>query len=167
MIWNSFCSISSDFSPPKTSLPHSKLHPQGFFGLDKGFLHFVTVLILSFSCIWPNFLGFFEKFWGFSKLMKLVWNFWNGLCSFDLKTSCIASHLHYNIVSCILRCVFTLLSTCVLVGLNWAEPMMFLLLHITCSYIFMHKFFTFYIFLYIELFWDFSDCLFLPPPLTL
>ena len=52
---------------------------------------------------------------------------------FELKTSCIASHLHYNNVSCILRCVFTLLQTCVLVGLDWAEPMMFLLLHITCS----------------------------------
>ena len=34
------------------------------------------------------------------------------------------------------RCVFTLLQWCVLVGLDWAEPMMFLSLHVTCSCIF-------------------------------
>ena len=93
--------------------------------------------------------------------MKLLWNFWDGFCIFDLKTSCIAYYLHYNNVSCILRCVFTLLPTCVLVGLDWVEPMMFLLLHITCSCIFMHTYDTFSIFLYVELFWDFSNCLFL------
>ena len=57
--------------------------------------------------------------------------------------------------------MFTLLQTCVLVGLDWAEPMMLLLLHITCSCIFMHTFFTFSILLYTELYWDFSNCLFL------
>ena len=36
--------------------------------------------------------------------------------------------------------MFTLLQTCVLVGLDWAEPMMLLLLHITCSCIFMHTY---------------------------
>ena len=76
---------------------------------------------------------------------------------FYLKTSCIASHLLYNNVSCILRCVFTLLHPCVLVGFDWHEPMMFLLLHLTCSCIFMHTYFTFSIFIYIELFWDFSE----------
>ena len=44
--------------------------------------------------------------------------------------------------------------------------MMSLLLHITCSCIFIHTYFTFSIFLYIELFWDFSNCLFLPPSLS-
>ena len=34
------------------------------------------------------------------------------------------------------RCVFIMLKACVLVGLDWAEPMMFLLLHVTYSYIF-------------------------------
>ena len=33
-------------------------------------------------------------------------------------------------------CVFTLLQWCVLVGLVWAKPMMFLSLHVTCSCIF-------------------------------
>ena len=94
--------------------------------------------------------------------MRFLQNFWDGFSSFDLKTSCIASHLHYNNVSCILRCVFILLQTCVLVGLDWAKLMMFLLLHITYSCIFMYMYFTFSIFFYSELFWDFSDCLFLP-----
>ena len=31
------------------------------------------------------------------------------------------------------RCVFTLLQCCMLVGLGWAEPMMYLYLHVTCS----------------------------------
>ena len=34
------------------------------------------------------------------------------------------------------RCVFIMLKACVLVGLDWAKPMMFLLLHVTCSCIF-------------------------------
>ena len=34
------------------------------------------------------------------------------------------------------RCVFTLLQTFVLVGLDWAKPMMLLSLHVTCSCIF-------------------------------
>ena len=38
------------------------------------------------------------------------------------------------------RCVFTLLLCCVLVGLDWAEPMMHLYLHVTCSCIFMHTY---------------------------
>ena len=45
---------------------------------------------------------------------------------------------------------------CVLVGLDWVEPMMFLLLHITCSCIFMHTYLTFSIFLYIDCDWCFS-----------
>ena len=83
------------------------------------------------------------------------------------KTSCITSHLHYNTVSCILRCVFTLLQTRVLVGLDWAEPMMFLLLHITCSCIFMHTYLTFFIFLYIDCDWCFSVCVSISPSLSL
>ena len=58
-------------------------------------------------------------------------NFWDGFCVFDLKTLCITFHLRYNNVSCICRCVFTLLQTCVLVGLDWVVPMMQLLLHVT------------------------------------
>ena len=38
------------------------------------------------------------------------------------------------------RYVFTLLLCCVLIGLDWAEPMMQLYFHITCSSIFMHTY---------------------------
>ena len=34
------------------------------------------------------------------------------------------------------RCVITILKWCVLVGLDWVEPMMLLILHVTCSCIF-------------------------------
>ena len=34
------------------------------------------------------------------------------------------------------RCVFYMLKSCVLVVLDWVEPMIFLLLHVTCSCIF-------------------------------
>ena len=46
------------------------------------------------------------------------------------------------------RCVFTLLQYCVLVGLNWAEPMMYFNLHVTCSCIF-HAYVPFISFLLI------------------
>ena len=68
-----------------------------------------------FTLVWSSFypliihfmhsdltFGVFENFWGFSKLMKYLWNFWDGFCLNEFKSSCIASHLHYNNVSCIL-----------------------------------------------------------------
>ena len=33
----------------------------------------------------------------FSKLVEFLWNFWDGLDENDFQTSCIASHVHYNI----------------------------------------------------------------------
>ena len=41
-----------------------------------------------------------------------------------------------------------MLFRCVLLGLDWAEPMMYLSLHITCSCIFMHTYLHFFTFLY-------------------
>ena len=55
------------------------------------------------------------------------------------------------------RCVIYMLSCYVLVGLDWADPMMFLNLHVICSCIFMHTYLHFLLFLYI-LCWYFSDC---------
>ena len=46
------------------------------------------------------------------------------------------------------RCMFTMLKSCVLVGLDWAKPMMYLLLHVTCSCIF-HAYVPFISFLLI------------------
>ena len=58
-------SILIAFSPPKTSLSHSKLHPQGFFDLDQVFLHLVRVLILLFHA----FHAFGRTFWDFLKIL--------------------------------------------------------------------------------------------------
>jgi len=44
-----------------------------------------------------------------------------------------------------------LLLCCMLVGLDWAEPMMHLYFHVTCSCIFMHTYLQFFIFWYIVL----------------
>ena len=52
---------------------------------------------------------------------------------------------------------------CMLVGLDWAKPMMLFILHVTCSCIPMHTFFLFNISWYTWIFfWDFYDCLSLP-----
>ena len=45
-----------------------------------------------------------------------------------------------------------MLICCVLLGLDWAESMMFLYLHVICSCIFMHAYLHFFMFLYIDLF---------------
>ena len=47
-------------------------------------------------------------------------------------------------------CVFYMLKSCVLIGLDWAKPMMFLLLHVTCSCIF-HAYIPFFSFFLILL----------------
>ena len=106
--------------------------------------------------------GICWKFWGFSKLMKFWWNFWVGLYLCDLKTSCIASHVHYNYIFMHLDVCYICAIDCVLVGLDWAEPMMQFPLHVTCSCIPMHTFFLFTIFWYIFAACDFFYCFFLP-----
>ena len=55
------------------------------------------------------------------------------------------------------RCVFTLLQCCVMVGLDWGKPIMYLSLHITCSCIHTFKF----LYSCILSCWCFSDYLFL------
>ena len=54
-----------------------------------------------------------------------------------------------------------------LIGLDWAEPLMQFLLNVTCSCILHAYVFLFTYSYYCELFWDFSDCLFLSPSLSL
>ena len=125
------------------SLPNSSNSTSSHSLLDfqpkSSFLHLVWSYFSLVSCI--SFLfylsfGFLKSFWGFSKLMRLLQNFWVDFCLNEFKSSCIASHLHFNKYSCIFRCVFTLLQVCMLVGLEWAEPIMSLLLHVTCLCIF-------------------------------
>ena len=92
-------------------------------------MHFIS-FDLTFWDFW-KILGFFKIDEVFVKF--LVWALLN-----DFKWSCIASHFHYNNFSCILDVCLPCCNDCLLVVLEWAEPMMFLLLHITCSCIFMH-----------------------------
>ena len=65
-------------------------------------------------------------------------------------------------------CVYFMLC-CLLVGLDWAEPMMNLFLHVTCSCILMHMYLQFYILLYqlLGTFQIVSLSFFLSLPLTL
>ena len=100
-----------------------------------------------------RFLESFEIFqnqWSFCSIFGI------GFVKMMFKTSCIASHLYYNNIFKYYRCVLYLLQCCVLVGLDWAEPMLQLYLHVTCSCIPMHTYHLFYIFWYIcclVLFW--------------
>ena len=57
-----------------------------------------------------------------------------GFAKMMFKTSCIASHLHYNNIFMHYRCVLYLLQCCVLIGLDWTEPTFFFACHM-----FMHS----------------------------
>ena len=81
----------------QTSSPSVLRSQDNFFSLVRLFLirffmHFIFC-DLTFGVCW--------KTWGFSKLKRLLQNFWDEFCLFAFKTSCIASHVHYNNVSCI------------------------------------------------------------------
>ena len=57
---------------------------------------------------------------------------------------CLKPHaLHFNGIFMHLDVCYICATDCVLVGLDWAEPMMQLTLHVTCSCIPMHTFFLF------------------------
>ena len=60
-----------------------------------------------------------------------------------LKTSYNASHLDYNYIFMHLEMCYICATDCMLVGLDWAELMMQLPLHVTFSCIPMHTFFLF------------------------
>ena len=70
--------------------------------------------------------------------MEFLWNFWDGLYENGFKSSCIAPHLHYNTVSCIVDVCLLCWNDCVLVGLEWAEPMMFFFFNFFLFYCISH-----------------------------
>ena len=164
-ILDSLLSISLDtfvsFHLPNTFFSLNTSFPRDFrpkYHLLSSGMIFFTHSIMHFMFFDPTF-EIVYKLWGFSKLMEFLWNFWDQLCENVFKSSCIASYLHYNIVSCILDMWLLCWNDCVLIGLDWVEPMMFLLLHITCSCIFMHTYLTLYIFLCIDCDWCFFACI--------
>ena len=60
-----------------------------------------------------------------------------------------------------------MLYVCVLIGLDWAKPMMHFVLHVTCSCISHAYVLSFHIFDIFDVAWDFSDCSSLLFPLNL
>ena len=129
------------FSPPKHLSLTQNFIPKGsstlilFFFIGKvinPFLHHAFhISDLTFGIFLIN-LGIFQKILSFCEI------FGTGFYLNDFKSSCIALHLHYNNVSCILDVCLPCCYDCLLVGLDWAELMMNLYLHVTCSCIFMH-----------------------------
>ena len=118
------------------------------------FIHFY----LTFG-IFEKILGFFRIDEVFVKFLGLVLLKWF-LKHHALHYICIITMFHA------FKYVFTLLQCYVLVGLDWAKPIMYLNLHVTCSCIFMHTYLHFFIFLYIDVFGAFL-CVSLSPSLFL
>ena len=87
-------------------------------------MHFI-LLDLGF---W-KFLGFFKIDEVFVKFLGWVLFKWSSMLMHCITFSFSQCFMHF-------RCVFYMLKWCVLVGLDWAESIMFLMLHVTCSCIF-------------------------------
>ena len=147
---------TSVFSPPKSLSLTPNHFSSDFQAFSRFFFNFMHFHVLK-----PRFWGFW-KILGFFKIDEFLLKFGMGFSLHEFKISYIAFHEHYNCIFMHLVVCYTCWIACVLLGLDWAEPMMFFTLHVTCSCIFMHMFFTFSIFLYIWTVWSFSDCLFLP-----
>jgi len=137
-------------SPPKTSLSLQTSNPSVLRSLSAFSVSGMSLFhsfITHFTYFYLTF-RFVLKIRGFSKLLGFSQKFWVVFCENVIKSSCIASHLHYNNDSCILDVCLLYCNDCVLLGLDWAEPMIFLNLHVICSCIFMHTYLHFLIFLY-------------------
>ena len=131
-------SISLNLSAP-VHLPNtlsftSNLFLKHFFEINLVFLHWVSFnsLIFMHFILWNLRFWDFCKIWSFSKSKRFFCNFWMGFEDSILKTSCIAFHVHYNYIFMHLVVCYTCWTICVLVGLDWVEPMIQFLLHITC-----------------------------------
>ena len=132
-------SISLDLSAP-VHLPNHTLSlqtsfPSVFQAFSRISLHFVSFDSLFFMhfILWNLSFWDYCKIWGFSKSKRFCAIFGMGFEDSLLKTSCIAFHVLYNCIFMHLVVCYTCWTTCVLVGLDWAEPIMQFLLHITCS----------------------------------
>ena len=101
--------------------------------------------------------GLFEKFWSFSKLMKVLCNSWFGCYLIEFKTSCIASHEHYNNVSCILDvCLLCAMLSAGRFGLGWSHDEFIFACHM---FMHSHAYVPSILYIIISTAWDFLDCL--------
>ena len=105
-------------------------------------------------------LGFFEKFWGFSKLLSFCWNFGMGF-----KDSILKSHaLHHISIITVLSCILDVCNWLWAgrIGLGWAHNAISFACHMFMHFPCIHSL-LFNILVIFELFWSLSDCFFLPP----
>ena len=105
-----------------------------------------------------------KKFWGFSKLMKLLWNFWVGFYKNALISSCIASHVHYHYIFMHLVVLYMLNCLCAgRFGLGWAHDDITIARHMLMHF---HAYVIYiqYIFVYLYCFGTFLSVSFFPPP---
>ena len=110
---------------------------------SSGMISFLS-FIMHFIHLDLGFLGFW-KFLGFFKIDEVFVKFLGWLM---FKRSYMLMHcITFVFSQCFMhvRCVFYMLKPCVLVGLDWAKPMMFILLHVRYSYIF-HAYVPFFSF---------------------
>ena len=120
--------ILSALSLSQTPLNDSKSFPQSFLGLDLAFF----IGMIFFSSSYHTFHAFFTYFWGlwkflgFFKILEVFVKFFGWAL---LKWVSNHHTLHFmsilTILSCILDVCFICYFDCMLVGLDWAEPMMF------------------------------------------
>ena len=97
LIFSISLNLSTPIHLPNTLFSLKTFNPSDF----RPFLasnHLVRSLFLSLFMHLDLGFGVFEKFWGFSKLLSVYWNFGMSFCLNDLLTSCIASHMHYNYI---------------------------------------------------------------------
>ena len=84
--------------------------------------HLVCFSNLSFLMHLDLGFVFSRNFWGFCKLLRFWWNFWVRCCLFDAIWSCIAFHLHFHNVSCIIDVCWLICELCaVRFGLGWTH----------------------------------------------
>ena len=98
--------IVSNSSPlPNTSHSNSSSSPAQSFSSRVFFFLWYDLPSYIYHAVHlflPNFWGFW-KFLGFFKIDKVFANFLGWFCLNNLQCSCIASHLHFNNVSCIIN----------------------------------------------------------------
>ena len=96
--------------------------------------------------------------------MEFLWNFWDGLCKNGSKSSCIASHLHHNNVSCIVDVCLLCWNNCVLVGLGWTHDVFTIAYHMLMHF---HAYVPYIIYILIYWLWLVLFCMSLSLPLSL
>ena len=146
-----FLSHISPISLDKNSLlspKHFSLNPftfpHLFFGINLDFFLWYDLFSLiyhAFHTFRPRFLGF-EIFLVFLEIDELFVKFLGWVL---FKWYCMLMHcITFALSQCFMhyRCVLSMSKPCVLVGLDWVEPMM-IFLHVTWSFIF-HAYISFF-----------------------